>query len=405
MEKIPETSAAGDQFFMLGGMGTADEVVRILDDSRGAMRELLLSLVALPTENPPATGNRACVERLEAALAAAGIAFERIDVPSPAGAPRAAILAVPEGAGPTLWFHGHYDVVPAQDPAQFEPRADGDTIFGRGTSDMKSGLVAMLFAVRALRQAGHRGRAALAFVPDEETGGRYGSAALAEMGVLGRDGIGMLLPEPTSGAAWHASRGAITIEVSVGGRAAHVGLAHQGINAFERAVAIVNRLIELKGRTPSILLIGGRVEAGTNFNVVPAACRFTVDRRTDPDEDFEEERRRLFAVFEEARAHGIDVDVEVIQEGRSSASSPDTGVARALARSVEEVCGKPPAFELCPGLLETRFYAARGIPAYAYGPGVLAVSHGPHEFVKVSRMVECAKVYALTAMKLGAVRT
>ena len=62
--------------------------------------------------------------------------------------------------------------------------------------------------------------------------------------------------------------------------------------------------------------------------------------------------------------------------------------------------GEPPTFETCPGLLETRFYAERGVPALAYGPGILAVSHGPQEFVRISRMVECAKIYALTAMQL-----
>ena len=56
--------------------------------------------------------------------------------------------------------------------------------------------------------------------------------------------------------------------------------------------------------------------------------------------------------------------------------------------------------ELCPGLLETRFYAERGVPAYAYGPGILAVSHGPNEFVRLSKVVECAKVYALTALRM-----
>jgi succinyl-diaminopimelate desuccinylase len=55
---------------------------------------------------------------------------------------------------------------------------------------------------------------------------------------------------------------------------------------------------------------------------------------------------------------------------------------------------------MCPGLLETRFYAERGVPALAYGPGLLAVSHGPREFVKISRMVECAKIYALTAARM-----
>ena len=55
---------------------------------------------------------------------------------------------------------------------------------------------------------------------------------------------------------------------------------------------------------------------------------------------------------------------------------------------------------MCPGLLEIRFYAERGIPAYAYGPGLLTVSHGPNEFVPMDRIVECAGVYALTAAQL-----
>jgi succinyl-diaminopimelate desuccinylase len=64
------------------------------------------------------------------------------------------------------------------------------------------------------------------------------------------------------------------------------------------------------------------------------------------------------------------------------------------------VTGRAPKFEMCPGLLEIRFYAERGIPAFAYGPGLLTVSHGPNEFVPVERIVECAQVYALTGAKL-----
>jgi len=75
-------------------------------------------------------------------------------------------------------------------------------------------------------------------------------------------------------------------------------------------------------------------------------------------------------------------------------------LARALDASIREITGEPAAFETCPGLLEIRFYAERGVPALAYGPGILAVSHGPQEFVKISRMVECAKIYALTALRV-----
>jgi succinyl-diaminopimelate desuccinylase len=387
-------------------LAAADRLMRLIDDERGAMQELLTALVAIPTENPPATTYRPCVELIESAIDRVGLARERLDIPSPPDAPRTAVRAWLGDAGPVLYFHGHYDVVPAASREQFAPRVEGDTVFGRGSSDMKSGLVSMLFAAHALKAAGVplEGRLGLLFVPDEETGGAYGSGALASRGELGADGVGMLLPEPTSGAVWHANRGAITLAITVSGRSAHVGLMRTGINAVERAMPLLDRLFayarELDASRQSILLVGGRVEAGTNFNAVPDRCRFTVDRRTNPDEDFDVEKQRLLEAIGRACGGGATVHIETLQEGRSSFTSLETPLAHTLGESIREVTGEPAPFEPCPGLLEIRFYAERGVPALAYGPGILAVSHGPQEFVKVTRMVECAKVYALTAMRM-----
>src|SRR6185436_11058064 len=319
-------------------------------------------LVEIPTENPPATGYAPCVARIEAALAERGLPFERIEIPSPANAPRAAIRAWVGTPGPTLCFHGHFDVVPAFDPGQFAPRIEGDTLFGRGSSDMKSGLVSMIAAATALKDSGAlRGRLELLFVPDEETGGEFGTGALARLGLLPSNMLGMLLPEPTSGVVWHSNRGALTLEVTVRGRAAHVGLMHQGTNAVERAMPLLARLFDAKrqldARNGSIMLVGGRVDAGSNFNVVPAHCRFTIDRRTDPSEDFDREKASLIAMLDAARSQGLDLEVREIQEGRSSSTPPDGPLARALSDAVVEVTGEAPSFEMCPGLLETRFYA------------------------------------------------
>jgi succinyl-diaminopimelate desuccinylase len=383
--------------------GVADELSRLIDADGTAMRGLLAALVATPTENPPARAYRPCVDLLASAVNALGFEHRRIDLGPAADGPREALSAWTGPPGPTLFFHGHYDVVPAHAPEQFQPRLEGDTLFGRGSSDMKSGLVAMLYAAKALKTArpSAGGRLGLMFVPDEETGGEHGSAALARAGELARDAIGMLLPEPTSGVVWNANRGAISLEVTVKGRAAHVGLAHHGINAFEQAVKIVNALVAFEAQLDgSILLVGGRVEAGSNFNVVPDRCRFTIDRRINPGEDFNREKGRLIALLDEARAGGIDLEVRTLQEGRTSQSSPDSPLGHALADSIMDVTGKAATFEMCPGLLETRFYAARGVPAFAYGPGILAVSHGPQEFVKISRVMACAKVYALTAARM-----
>ena len=354
---------------------------------RDAMLEFTRQLVAIPTENPPGHRYDDAVELISAHLRELGFENTRIEGDC--------VLSFIGDAGPILYFSGHYDVVPAQSRAQFEPYVKGANLFGRGSSDMKSGLAAMTYAAKLLVDSGARlnGRIGLVFVPDEETAGPRGSQYLVERGLLGQDAIGMLTPEPTGGVIWNANRGAITLKITAKGKSAHVGRQHEGVNAFERMLAAAQKFIELKSAVKSILLVGGRSEAGSSFNTVPESAWFTVDRRIDPEEDFEQERRRLLAV-------STDVDVEVLQEGRSCIVPQDAPLGRSLADSIQSVTGKPAQFEMCPGLLEIRFYAERGIPAFAYGPGLLTVSHGPNEFVPIDRIVECTQVYALTAEKL-----
>lgn len=391
---------------------------------RGLEREIVAfttELVDVASENPPGLAYAACVEVIESRLRGLGLASERVPFRARRSAgdvAGAAVVTASIGSGrPTLYFSGHYDVVPVTTPGQCRTVRRGPSLFGRGTADMKGGLASMTYAAVALRreEVPLAGKVALVFVPDEETGGRRGSGFLAATGRLGVDGIGMLTPEPTSGVVWNANRGALTLRVTVRGREAHVGLMHQGRNAFEDAVQVVLALQQLARRigrrrtafhlTPaaarrSLMLVGGRVDAGSNFNVVPGRCTFTVDRRMNPEEDFAAERQALFDVFERMRRRGIDLDVEVFQEGRPSGVSETTPLGRTLRDQVRAVTGRAPRFEMCPGLLEIRFYAERGMPAYAYGPGPLAVSHGPKEFVRIDRLVECCAIYARTAATL-----
>jgi acetylornithine deacetylase/succinyl-diaminopimelate desuccinylase-like protein len=252
-------------------------------------------------------------------------------------------------------------------------------------------------------------------VADEETGGQGGSRYLDEVGLLGKDAFGMLTPEPTSGVVWNANRGAITLRITVKGKYAHVGLQHEGINAFERMLEVARALQVLKAEVEqrrtayrivpeeaahSILMLGGRVEGGTNFNVVPDACSFTVERRFNPEEDLETEKARLLSVLAKLQGEGIPMDVEVLQEANSSGAPDDHPVAQTLAEAVQAVIGERPRFTMCPGLLEIRWYARKGIPAFAYGPGLLEVSHGPREAIEIERVYQHTLIYALSAARL-----
>jgi acetylornithine deacetylase/succinyl-diaminopimelate desuccinylase-like protein len=252
-------------------------------------------------------------------------------------------------------------------------------------------------------------------VPDEETGGCLGMRRLASEGRLPNAGVGMLMPEPSSGIIWHASRGALTLRVRVKGKSAHVGLAHQGVNAFEQMVEVAHSLQRLKRKVEarqtslainppeanrSVMLIGGESGSGVNFNVVPEGAYFSIDRRFNPEESLAHAKSEMNRIFERLRKRGLDIEVEIVQEGESSIAAKETPLGAALAKEIEVVTGSPPAFELCPGILETRFFSNRGIPGYAYGPGLLGVSHGPEEYIDLGDLLGCSKVYALTVIRL-----
>jgi acetylornithine deacetylase/succinyl-diaminopimelate desuccinylase-like protein len=300
---------------------------------REKMAQLAKMLVAIPTENPPGRAYEECARVLARVLRSFGLKPEQ-----PRAAAKHCLMAFWGNGERTLYFHGHYDVVPAASEPQFKPFVRRGCLFGRGAADMKGGLVAMLFAVKVLEGLGVRldSRIGLVLVPDEETGGARGSRALEQAGLLGTGGIGMLTPEPTGGIIWNASRGAISLRVTVKGKPAHVGLECRGINAFERMLDVAAALRGLKRKIAarktrfcispeaarkSILMLGGRCEGGTNFNLVPAECSFTVDRRINPEEDLETEKERLLELLRASQRNGTGLEWEIIQEGRAAGVS------------------------------------------------------------------------------------
>jgi succinyl-diaminopimelate desuccinylase len=261
--------------------------------------------------------------------------------------------------------------------------------------------VSMIYGAVAARELGllGDGRIVFHFVCDEETGSVAGSGYLREAGLIDPEALAMVTAEPTAGVVWHANRGAITLRVSVRGREAHVGQAHLGVNAFEQMIRVAEPLgrlaRDLLERRGSMLVVGGSAGAGASFNVVPGSAWFSVDRRFNPEEDLDEEVARLTDTIAEAAGDAeADVTIDVLQRQPSASTEATHPTAVTLARCVAEVEGAEPRFEICPGVLETRWYAQLRIPAFAYGAGRLDVSHGPDEFIDEAAMGRCAAVYA-----------
>ena len=397
-------------------MDRAADVQAWLEPRADEMAALLQELVAIDTENPPGRGLGRCGRALRDAMARLGLSPELIELAPSRELEDPCIVRAAVGDGPgTIYFHGHFDVVPAQDPAQFRPRRRDGRITGRGTADMKGGLVSMLYGAVAARELGllEGRRVVLHFVCDEETGSVAGSGHLREAGLIDAGALAMLTAEPTGGVIWHACRGAITLRVRITGREAHVGYVHQGVNAFEHMIriaapltALSHELLAKRTRFPvesdeaagSMLVVGGQAGAGAGFNAVPGSAWFSIDRRFNPEEDLDEELARLTGMIRDAaEAVGAEVGIEVLQRQPSGSTEQTHPAAGALARCVEAVAGAGPRFEMCPGVLDTRWYSQLGIPAFAYGGGRLDISHGPAEYIDEAAMRGCAAVYALFA--------
>ncbi|MGW0735199.1 M20/M25/M40 family metallo-hydrolase [Streptomyces sp. NPDC002851] len=397
-----------------------EQVQTWLDGRAEEMTALLERLVTVESENPPGRTLGRCAQVLREAMDELGLAPEVLPVdgaPSRLDDPCVVRGTVGEGDR-LLYLHGHFDVVPAQDRRQFTPvRRDGRVI-GRGTADMKGGIVAMLHGAAAAREFGllGEGRIVLHLVCDEETGSVAGGGHLRDRRLIDPGALAMVTAEPSGGSVWNAARGALSLRVDVRGREAHVGQASRGVNAFQHLLHVARPVetyaAEMATRHTEFTLgpedapgtqvvVGGLAGSGANFNIVPGSAFFTVDGRYNPEEDLEGEAKRLTGLVEQAALEiGADVSVELTQlqpPARTEAAHP---AASDLARAVSAVEGDPARFEMCAGILETRWYAQLGIPAFGYGPGRLDVSHGPEEYVEEAAMRRAAAVYALYAGEL-----
>lgn len=400
--------------------GWGSDVQPWLDERGEDMAALLDALVRVPTENPPGRELGRCAVVLRDALERMGFSPELIELAPTGTLEGPAIVRGTVGSGAQLvYYHGHFDVVPAQNRSQFEPQRRDGKIIGRGTADMKGGLVSMLYGAAAASELGllDDRRVVFHFVCDEETGSTAGSGHLRTADLIDPDAVAMLTAEPTGGVIWHASRGAITLRVQTSGREAHVGYVHEGVNAFEHMLRIAEPLtalshellnkrtsfpVESEQAAGSMLVVGGQAGAGAGFNVVPGSAWFSVDRRFNPEEKLDQELARLTGMIEEAaNAAGAHVDIDVLQAQPSASTDQDHPAARTLARCVEAVEGAGAAFQLCPGVLDTRWYSQLGIPSFAYGGGRLDISHGPDEHIEESAMRRCAAVYALFAAQVA----
>jgi succinyl-diaminopimelate desuccinylase len=293
------------------------------------------------------------------------------------------VLAATIGAssGPTVTFHGHLDVVPAH-AEQFEPRLEGDRLFGRGAYDMKGGLAAMMCAFRDLADQ-TAVKVHFVCVCDEESDekGTRGTDYVVERGYAGDFAI---TGEPTNLRVGVQAKGVLSVRLEVKGRSAHGSTPWLGDNAVLKAVDVFRSIESLPFTRessdmfdrPSISL--GRIAAGDVVNRVPDLCAIDLDIRYLPGQDPE-------AILE-AISGQEDVEIAKVFHRQPIVVSRDDPHVQVLAQAVSKAGPVSESIAVGrDGTSEVISFINAGTPAVEFGP-IGDGHHGPEEWVSVESL-------------------
>lgn len=401
---------------------------------RRELLALVRDLVAFPTLSPPGRNTAGAQAYVEEQLRALGCAVERFEVYP--GDPDVVGRLPGAGGGRSLLFNGHIDVAEVGDGgggeapgwrySPFAATEEGGRLYGRGVCDMKGGLAAALFALRAVQACGVRLRGDLLVesVIGEESG-EWGTVACTERGYRADLAI---VPEPTGLqpcgqggviTGWITIQSPQTLHDGVRARTIHAGGGLVGANAIEKMARVIAALNDLErhwavtktypGFAPGATTINPAViEGGRHPAFMADRCALWVTVHFYPDEtwegvvaEVEEQVRRAAAADLWLRDHPptfrwggrsmIEERGEIFPAVPLAAGSPGLD---ALALAHRAVHGADPQPAMWPSVSDAGWLASAGIPTIVYGPGELAQAHTVNESIATDELVAAARVYA-----------
>jgi len=321
-----------------------------------------------------------------------------------------------------LVFNGHIDVVPEGDHANWHhdpwgAELVGGRIYGRGASDMKGGLMAALYAIKAIMDAGIPidGSLMIQSVIGEEDGGIGTFASL----LRGHTGDAAIICEPTHLNLIPAQAGALTFTVKVRGKSAHASVRLEGVSAVEKYLDIHRSLMQLeKARNSDIKhqLLGrlalpyplniGRVQAGNWSSSVPEELTFEGRIGVAMGEESAAVRRKFEQTLQnlaEADPWLRDHPMEIAWSGGQFDSGEiptDHYLVKLCQQCMLDLTGHEGEIEGAPYGSDLRLFVNLGrIPALLFGPGDVNVAHMPDEHVNVQEVILAAHAYILAAIR------
>ena len=385
---------------------------------------LASELIQIPSENPPGNMKEIAI-LIRDYLKKAGLSV----VSSESTSGKINIVAELDfGDGPTLILNGHMDVVPAGDLNRwswdpFRGELQDGYLLGRGASDMKAGLAGLLVALKRIALSDNlHGHVILMAVPDEETGGEFGTRWLLENGITGD---ACLIAEPSGINPTIGQKGNLWVNAVTHGVSAHGSLSPVvGKNAIRLMKDVIDTIYSLwdtewpipetarqliahsqeilkeEGHLAPASVLDrvtvnvGTISGGEKVNMIPSQCEAAFDLRIPIGISTSEVLQQLEQRIAEQFSKEVDLIVKA-SPNDANFTLPDDPFVELLLHAITEITNKQAQPVLQWASSDARYFRYRGIPTVQFGPAELAGIHSYDERVKVNDVVEATHVYAL----------
>ena len=375
--------------------------------TRGDAVALTRELVRIDSRNPSlvagAPGEGAAARALRDVLDAWGFRTELVEA-APGRPNLVARIGTPGGR--SLMFNGHLDVVGIDGMvhAPFDAEERGGRMYGRGATDMKSGVAAMCAAAALAADSLASGELVIAAVVDEE----WESLGTRDLVARGVRADAAIVTEPTRLTIMPAHRGFVWLEVVFQGRAAHGSRYDIGVDAIRHAGLLLAELDALDTeelpRRPRHALLGrpslhaSLISGGGGMSTYPERCELLIERRTLPGESAESVLAEIRAALDRVRRRRPDLRAEAritVTQGPSDVPL-EAPIVQALDRAIRDE-GSEVQVEGMSAWTDAAILNEAGIPAICFGPGDITLAHAAEEYVSIDEIGRATSTLARLA--------
>lgn len=336
-----------------------------------------------------------------------------------AGSPNVVGVLKGEGGGRSIILNGHIDVVPEGDHTKwkhdpFSGKVEQGRMYGRGTTDMKGGNVALLLAIEAVVKSGIKLKGDVIFesVIEEESGG-VGTLATI---LRNYKADAAIIPEPTNMKLFIKQQGSMWFRVTIEGLSAHGGTRYEGVSAIEQAWKIHQSILELEKKRNALIndplyshipiplpINVGKIQGGSWPSSVADIVTLEGRIGVGPHEELDAVKKELSEYLAQRcseddwlKDHPVKVE---FFGGQWVPNAVDVNhpFANVMKHNFETIYKRPIKIEASPWGTDAGLLGRVGnIPALVIGPGETKVAHFPNEFIEINEVIEAAKLFALT---------